>query len=211
MAALYARPAEGGKNGPSVHPDGVMLATRTGETLRRMRDPIQRRGADGQRGRRAPALLVALAILALVPVAGSKESQDAVRSAAAARSSVSVPTEEPGGGGGATQEPIPTEAPVPTSEPAYLAKVKTAAPEQIVAKACIIMMQDGKAKSLQTGTNGYTCLIGPDGTPLCADENGTGYAQRYHTALQEHPDAVFAHRGVTAVLKEAPRTPERTH
>jgi hypothetical protein len=41
------------------------------------------------------------------------------------------------------------------------------------------------------------------------DEAGPPYARRYHTALQEHPDAVFAHRGVTAVLKDAP--PERTH
>jgi hypothetical protein len=66
---------------------------------------------------------------------------------------------------------FPTEE-VPTSEAAYLAKVKTAAPTEIVAKASIVMMQDGKTKSLQTGTNGYTCLISPDGTPLCADENG---------------------------------------
>jgi hypothetical protein len=34
-----------------------------------------------------------------------------------------------------------------------------------------------------------------------ADETGTAHAQRYHTALQEHPDAVFAHRDVAAVLK----------
>jgi hypothetical protein len=33
------------------------------------------------------------------------------------------------------------------------------------------------------------------------DEAGTVYAQRYHTALQEHPDAVLAHRNVTALLK----------
>jgi hypothetical protein len=63
-------------------------------------------------------------------------------------------------------------AEIPTSEPAYLAKVKTAAPEQIVSKSSIVMMQDGKPRSLQTGTNGFTCLIIPDGTPACADENG---------------------------------------
>ena len=34
-----------------------------------------------------------------------------------------------------------------------------------------------------------------------ADETGTPHAQRYHAALQEHPDAVFAHRAVTNVLK----------
>jgi hypothetical protein len=47
---------------------------------------------------------------------------------------------------------LPTEE-IPTSEPAYLAKVKTAAPKEIVDKASIIMMQNGKPKSLQTGTN----------------------------------------------------------
>lgn len=71
---------------------------------------------------------------------------------------------------------FPTEE-VPTAEPAYLAKVKTAAPEQIVAKASIVMMQDGKPKSLQTGTNGFTCLINAEGTPLCADENGMEWSK----------------------------------
>jgi hypothetical protein len=39
-------------------------------------------------------------------------------------------------------------------------------------------MQDGKPESLQTGTNGFTCFISGDGTPLCADQNGMawGYA-----------------------------------
>jgi hypothetical protein len=69
---------------------------------------------------------------------------------------------------------FPTEE-IPTSEPAYLAKVKTAAPEQIVSKASIVMMQDGKPRSLQTGTNGYTCLIDDAGTPLCADENAMAW------------------------------------
>ena len=34
-----------------------------------------------------------------------------------------------------------------------------------------------------------------------ADETGPPHAQRYHTALQEHPDAVFAHRDVANVLR----------
>ena len=33
------------------------------------------------------------------------------------------------------------------------------------------------------------------------DESGAPHAKRYHTALQEHPDAVFAHRDVANVLK----------
>ena len=63
-----------------------------------------------------------------------------------------------GSGMAHAQHQYPT-AEVPTSEPAYLAKVKTAAPEHIVNKAAIIMMQEGKPKELQAGSNGFTCLI----------------------------------------------------
>jgi hypothetical protein len=66
---------------------------------------------------------------------------------------------------------FPTEE-VPTSEADYVAKVKTAAPEPIVNKATIVMMRDGKPHELQPGSNGYTCMITPDGTPLCADADG---------------------------------------
>jgi len=38
---------------------------------------------------------------------------------------------------------------------------------------------------------------------VAADEAGPPNAQRYYAALQEHPDAVLAHRAVTKVLKEA--------
>lgn len=41
-------------------------------------------------------------------------------------------------------------------------------------------------------------------TLVAPDEAGSPYARRYHTALQEHPDAVIAHRGVTTVLKRTP-------
>ena len=62
---------------------------------------------------------------------------------------------------------------VPKSEPEYVAKAKTAAPESIVSKATIVMMQgDGSAKTLQNGSNGFTCSVNPDGTPVCADANG---------------------------------------
>ena len=36
---------------------------------------------------------------------------------------------------------------------------------------------------------------------IVADESGSGYAQRYAAALQESPDAVFAHRDVMRLLK----------
>jgi hypothetical protein len=37
------------------------------------------------------------------------------------------------------------------------------------------------------------------------DENGNSYQRRYDMALQEHPDAVFAHRDLLAVF----RTPKK--
>jgi hypothetical protein len=37
------------------------------------------------------------------------------------------------------------------------------------------------------------------------NESGSPDAQRYHAALQEHPDAVFAHRAVTNVLRNVAR------
>jgi len=35
-----------------------------------------------------------------------------------------------------------------------------------------------------------------------ADETGNAYEQRYFAALQDNPDAVFAHRDVVALLKK---------
>jgi len=45
---------------------------------------------------------------------------------------------------------------------------------------------------------------------VAPDETSTPYAQRYHTALQEEPDVVIAHRGVKAILKDVP-TRETLH
>ena len=79
---------------------------------------------------------------------------------------------------------------VPTSEPAYLAKTKTAAPEQIVAHANIVMKQaDGSMKSLQSGSNGYTCMINGAGTPLCADENSLAWMKALSTK-QDPPNKI---------------------
>ena len=45
---------------------------------------------------------------------------------------------------------------------------------------------------------------------VAPDDPGSAYAQRYHAALQELPDAVIAHRGVTKLLKDVP-TRETLH
>jgi len=47
-------------------------------------------------------------------------------------------------------------------------------------------------------------LIAPDAT-------GSVYAQRYHTALQDHPDAVVAHGKVAALLKQVGKKEPPTH
>ena len=66
---------------------------------------------------------------------------------------------------------LPTEE-IPKTEPEYIAKVKTAAPASVVNNATITMPQpDGSSKTVQTGSNGFTCFIGNDGTPECDDEN----------------------------------------
>jgi hypothetical protein len=42
---------------------------------------------------------------------------------------------------------------------------------------------------------------------VAPDEAGSPFAKRYHDALQDLPDAVFAHRAVTNVLKNVPSRP----
>jgi hypothetical protein len=75
---------------------------------------------------------------------------------------------------------LPTEE-IPKTEPEYIAKVKTAAPASVVNNSTITMPQpDGSSKAVQTGSNGFTCFIGNDGTPECDDEN----AMEWRKALQ---------------------------
>ena len=75
---------------------------------------------------------------------------------------------------------LPSEE-VPKTEPEYIAKVKTAAPASLVNNATITMLQpDGSSKTVQTGSNGFTCFIGQDGTPECDDQN----AMEWRKALE---------------------------
>ena len=84
---------------------------------------------------------------------------------------------------------FPTEE-IPKSEPEYISKVKTAAPKSVVNKATITMKQaDGSSKTLQNGTNGFTCFIGDDGTPECDDENAMEW-RRALMAKQTPPDKI---------------------
>jgi hypothetical protein len=74
---------------------------------------------------------------------------------------------------------------IPKTEPEYIAKTKTAAPASVVNNATITMPQpDGSSKTVQTGSNGFTCFIGNDGTPECDDQN----AMEWRKALQAKQD-----------------------
>jgi hypothetical protein len=80
---------------------------------------------------------------------------------------------------------------------------------ELIVRIDEMLEQEGAPEGEGRARSDVAAIVGQARTLVVPDETGSRYAQRYHTALQEHPDAVFAHRAVTAVLKDAP--PERTH
>jgi hypothetical protein len=69
------------------------------------------------------------------------------------------------------------------SDQDYIAKTMTAAPEAIVKQATIVTMDtNGNMRTLQKGTNAFTCMIIPDGTPTCMDAG----AMEWANALMSH-------------------------
>ena len=65
----------------------------------------------------------------------------------------------------------------------------------------IVRIDEAVDTEPQNGPVDVAALVARARTVTAADEAGSAHAQRYHTALQEHPDAVFAHRDVANVLK----------
>ncbi len=64
------------------------------------------------------------------------------------------------------------------SDSDYIAKVKTAAPANVVQGALIVQMQaDGSMKTIQSGTNGFTCMVLPPSEAMCADQNAMAWAK----------------------------------
>jgi hypothetical protein len=67
----------------------------------------------------------------------------------------------------------------------YTAKAMTAAPAAIAKDATILAMGEGGAmRTLRKGSNEFTCMILPDGTPMCTDPAGMEWmhALMSHTA-----------------------------
>jgi hypothetical protein len=65
----------------------------------------------------------------------------------------------------------------------------------------IVRIDEAVDTEPQNGPVDVDAIVARARTVTAADETGTPNAQRYHTALQDHPDAVFAHRDVANVLK----------
>ncbi|MGA8534234.1 MAG: hypothetical protein WB615_09030 [Candidatus Tumulicola sp.] len=67
------------------------------------------------------------------------------------------------------------------SDSDYVAKVMTGAPAAVVKSATIVAInKDGSMRTIQTGTNGFTCLLmGAD--PGCGDQNAMAWMHAYLT------------------------------
>ena len=103
---------------------------------------------------------------------------------------------------------------VPKFAPEYIAKAKTAAPASIVNGATIVMMQEnGDPKVLQAGSNGFTCLVGPDGTPLCADANAMEWRKSVggKTAPPDKTGFIYMMAGDTGTSNHDPHATDRSH
>jgi hypothetical protein len=73
-------------------------------------------------------------------------------------------------------------ADAPISDSDYVAKISTAAPPAVVKGATIVQMGDnGTMRTIQTGSNGFTCmLLGPQ-EPMCADNNAMAWMKAIMT------------------------------
>ena len=73
-----------------------------------------------------------------------------------------------------------------TSDSDYIGKIMPAAPAGVVQGATIVQMQKGGGmRTVQAGTNGFTCMLLDPKTPMCADKNAMAWAQ----ALMAHTTA----------------------
>jgi hypothetical protein len=68
------------------------------------------------------------------------------------------------------------------SDSDYIAKVMAGAPAPVVKGATIVEMQSsGTMRTVQTGTNGFTCMLLDPATPMCADKNAVDWMHAYIT------------------------------
>jgi hypothetical protein len=68
----------------------------------------------------------------------------------------------------------------PVTDEAYMKRVMSAAPPQIVADATVTRMQNGAMQTLKKGTNEWTCMEN-NGTPMCMDPNAMEWAHAWQS------------------------------
>lgn len=93
------------------------------------------------------------------------------------------------------------------SDAAYIAKVTPAAPPAIVKGATIVEMQKGGSmRTLQSGNNGFTCMVVPPGDPMCADQNAMQWLHAYiaHAAPPDSVGFVYMLAGDTGASNTDP-------
>jgi hypothetical protein len=75
------------------------------------------------------------------------------------------------------------------SDADYIAKAMTAAPAAVVKAATVVAMDGGSMRTLQKGSNEWTCMVLPDGAPMCTDPDGMEWVHALTTKTTP-PDKV---------------------
>jgi hypothetical protein len=85
-----------------------------------------------------------------------------------------------------------------SSDAMKIAKAGSAAPPSIARNATVMDIgADGKMKQLRAGTNGWMCMLDPNGVPMCLDKEWQGWAD----AWINKKDPQIKNVGVAYMLK----------
>lgn len=99
------------------------------------------------------------------------------------------------------------------SDADYIAKVSTAAPADVVKGATIVQMgKDGSMRTLQTGANGFTCMMVGPADSMCADKNAMAWmhAMMSHSAPPNVVGFAYMLGGDEGASNTDPMAPAKT-
>jgi hypothetical protein len=105
-------------------------------------------------------------------------------------------------------------AEVPKGDPEFIAKATSAAPADVAKNATFIRIGDGfKLTTIKTGTNGWTCAVGADSVPWCADSAGLEWFRAISTKA-EPPDKtgfIYMMAGDLGTSNHDPYATDKSH
>ena len=129
--------------------------------------------------RRTMAMATGLLIMTTFTVAAQEKAKT---DEAKTKSGHETMTKKTGGGSSSTK----------------ITQAMSAAPPSISKNATIMeMTKDGKMNQLKAGTNGWMCLVEPDGTPMCLDKEFQAWADGW----MNKKDPQVKNLGVAYMLK----------